>query len=162
MRISVFCLPTQRIETMRTVKVRNVDWLLDSTNLFDFNCERLVARDVRQEMLLAVANAVAGGDNRDPGTLAQLLDLLYTDPAVSLFCRLVLVKMRAAEELVVAIWTGAMEKIVNEGRIHPELVEAFWRDFALIPEHRRRDLEPLVWEKVARPGGLGMFLSAFI
>jgi hypothetical protein len=159
-RVAVFAIPTGPIRDMA-----RPDWALDSTQLFDFNEELLVADTPRQRVMSIVAKEFGGEGGVDDEVVNDLVALMYGDPAVSVFCRLLLVKLRGLGDLVTALWVDAMERVVVQGKIHPKLVDIFWRDFALIPENRRREMEPVVWEKLgAMDGarGIGVLLSSLI
>jgi hypothetical protein len=112
-----------------------------------------------------VAKEFRGEGEVDDEVVNELVALMYGDPAVSVFCRLLLVKLKGLGDLVTALWVDAMERVVVEEKVHPKLVDIFWRDFALIPENRRREMEPVVWEKLgALDGarGIGVLLSSLI
>jgi hypothetical protein len=138
---------------------RKRHWFMDSMNLFD--CADEPPTSLKGKFLARICRAVGGPFDRD--VLARIIKLMYENPEVSLQCRSLLASSRNARSEVVEAWADGLREITENGNVHPELMKLFWRDFALLPEKKRREMEATVWQRFGDVElGMGTLLSALL
>jgi hypothetical protein len=139
---------------------QKVNSFMDSTSLFD--CADEPTGSLKGKFLARICRAIGGGPF-DRDILARIVIMMYENPDISLQCRSLLASSRNARSEVLDAWADGLREIIENGHVHPELMKVFWRDFALLPEKKRREMEAAVWRRFGDTElGMGTLLSALL
>jgi hypothetical protein len=141
-----------------------VDWVTDSTNLFDVT-PSMWKFDGASDLVLCLLGIVEGyrGGALDPRLVAELVRRMYTDEKKSVICRLFLSKLKDKSEDVMPIWGEVLRFVVENQIVHEKHWEMVWRDFSLLSPDVRQKVGEVLWgSQKSSYHGVRWIVSAFV
>jgi hypothetical protein len=152
------------IQNFRLPDPREVDWITDSTNLFDV-APSMWKIDGENDLVFCLLGIVDGyrGGALKPDLVAELIRRMYTDQKKSVICRLFLSKLKDMSEDVMPIWGNVLRLVVENQEVHEKLWETVWRDFSLLPPDVRQRIGEVLWNsQKSSYHGVRWIVSAFV
>jgi hypothetical protein len=152
------------IDNFKLPDPREVDWITDSTDLFDV-APSMWRVDGASDLVLCLLGIVDGyrGGELDAGLVAELIRRMYTDQKKSVICRLFLSKLKDMNEDIMPIWGDVLRLVVENQEVHEKLWEMVWRDFSLLSPDIRRKIGEVLWSSQnSSYHGVRWIVSAFV
>jgi hypothetical protein len=116
------------------------------------NCDAKVA--LLRRVMLAFGGCIA-----DEQQIRALIEIMYTDVALSELARGILARLDNDQETIERIWGT----VLGSYPVQPELVTRAWYDLALLPRGVRRSAEAKMWKALMESedaSGIGTLIAA--
>jgi hypothetical protein len=142
-KLEIYCAPASECVVVEEMIERSpVQSVSDLPELCDFDDSLIDTRNNNAKFALLRKVAMAfGGCEATEEQMHELLDILYSDPLLSVLARRMIVRLTNPRSQI-GIWWG---KTLAHQAVHHELMSILWRDFSLLPRDARRLAEERVW-----------------
>jgi hypothetical protein len=98
----------------------------------------------------------------DKEAIINLITWIYTKPKFAGFARRIVLKAFGKDPGLEELWAEALGRVCQDGELDAEMAPMFWRDFALLPLEKQRELNESVWKWLTIGSGPHALVAAMI
>jgi hypothetical protein len=160
---AILVMKTERLKPFLRLSVAKSDWIARPAALDDFEDAPVSATNQWTYTGSQTVGAVTviEEDVIEPSVVESLVEILYQNPAFSVFARSALIRVLRVKPDILGIWVATLKRLVEQGAVHSELWTFVWRDFSLLPPEHQRSLQDALWGSGTPIGSVASVLSAF-
>lgn len=123
-----------------------VDWMLDSTKLFDYQDPKNHPTSSKMSILNILAHAFTHSQISSDD-LKKLIYLLYQNREISSYARMLLIKTQISNDFKVRVWGEKLKDLIERGQIVEDMWDVVWHDYNMMPLEIRDNIRAVLWEK---------------